>query len=212
MSTDIRTFKNGTPQRAPEDLFTDTVEVTSVMFDWSDDNAGRSEPRWRSYEAPDCNECGVTAVWDTQSEWVCTTEECSHFDQEVDDETDGPMMNYFYPLPDLGWVDDVYTAASRIRDLPLCVIEWEDGGYALALTGGGMDLSWEICEAFTRLGMLPPLHFCDLPQMSGYPRDADDEYVIEACKRTASVALFRAQRAGERLEERYPTKAADQLT
>jgi hypothetical protein len=96
------------------------------------------------------------------------------------------MMNYAYPLESLridmrgtllgdsvpdsigahGFPTTVHEAAHALRGLPLCIIERLDGeGYELALTGGGMDLSWEICEAFVRLGFLPPVHFCDLPDM-----------------------------------------------
>lgn len=114
------------------------------------------------------------------------------------------MMNYYYPLPDLHRVeDDPTVAASRIADLPLCVIEWQDDGYALALTGGGMDLSWEICEAFTRLGFLPPLHFSDLPGIAGHPRDDNQHYTIRACMRSASVAENWARDTHRRLQEKY---------
>lgn len=91
--------------------------------------------------------------------------------------------------------------AEKIADLPLCIVRFEDDeSYALALTGGGMDLSWEIAEAFMRLGYLPPLAYCDLPNMAGM--DTGDErhrWVIAGCLRSCEVATFQAERTAEKL-------------
>lgn len=98
-----------------------------------------------------------------------------------------PMMNYYYPLPDR----DSFNGedANKIQDMPLVLVEFEDENCALALTGGGMDLSWEICEAFIRLGYRPPLHFCDLPAMAGRGESEHDRAIIEACKESARIAI-----------------------
>lgn len=73
---------------------------------------------------------------------------------------EGPMMNYFWPVHNRGNLEEM---AVSIADLPLCVVEFEDSGeIGLALTGGGMDLSWEIAEAYIRLGYRPPVSL-DLP-------------------------------------------------
>ena len=37
--------------------------------------------------------------------------------------------------------------------------DWEA---ALAVSAGGMDLSWDVCEAYLLLGYLPPLNFYHL--------------------------------------------------
>lgn len=149
---------------------------------------------------------GCVARSDEASAWRCPKTGCAVnlTEQDIEDDGEGPMMNYYYPLPDLRRVgDDPHEAASRIADLPLCVVEFQDGGYALALTGGGMDLSWEICEAFTRLGFLPPVHFADLPAMTGYPRTEEHRYTIQACVRSAEVAEGWARRTRERLTEAH---------
>ena len=78
---------------------------------------------------------------------------------------EGPMMNYWYPIEeDAGEYSrfDPVWAAVKITDEPLCVVLVDDK-YGLALTGGGMDLSWNVCRAFMKVGKLPPAHFSDLP-------------------------------------------------
>lgn len=116
---------------------------------------------------------------------------------------EGPMMNYRYPTGDsadniggYGYGCDAVEAAYRLRDTPLCIVEYDDE-IALALTGGGMDLTWEIVDAFTLLGYLPPVHFCDLPGMAGYPSNDDHRYIIAAVDRSLSEAV---NTANHRLE------------
>jgi len=112
-------------------------------------------------------------------------------------QSEGPMMNYWYPA-DLYLVGTgnagAEEAARRLADLPLCVVQ-VNGDYGLALSGGGMDLSWEICEAYTRLGLLPPAHFCRLPRMAGRGISTRDKYILSACRATLAVAVKRARYA-----------------
>ena len=96
------------------------------------------------------------------------------------------MMNYYYPIDLDAERDDLEEAAKKLVDLPLCIVTFEDSDtIALALTGGGMDLSWEICEAYMLLGYLPPLHFCDLPGISGRGTSNRDKWIIAGCRRSA---------------------------
>jgi hypothetical protein len=189
-----------------ERLYVGALHTTPIERDWSEGYADT----WESFEAPSCPECDEYCRYDRgRYAWVCPSDpqDCDNGDGEVDPfdgGAEGPMMNYAYPLEDLGVASDEHDAADRIRDLPLCLVSFNEGGHALALTGGGMDLSWEICEAFTRLGFLPPLHFCDLPGMAGYPRNDGQRYVIEACKRSATAAQDQARSILERLEATYP--------
>lgn len=184
-----------------ESLWVDSVFAVPVSIDWRE--AWNGGDGWDSFEAPDCPECGSYGTWNSDEHaWTCPKEKCDQHGAEIDpDDLTGPVMNYYYSLPDLNRVGDEYEAASRIADLPLCVVTFEDGSHALALTGGGMDFSWEIAEAFTRLGFLPPLHFCDLPRMAGYPRTDEHRHTIAACKRSAEVARYRAARVLESLNE-----------
>jgi hypothetical protein len=117
---------------------------------------------------------------------------------------EGPMMNYWYPVDSISDEDEAADAAMTISDLPLCVVE-VGGTYGLALTGGGMDLSWEIAEAFVRIGMLPPVHFADLPSMAGlYPSEGRRAPVLAAMIRALDVEAASLTRARERLAEKYP--------
>ena len=100
-------------------------------------------------------------------------------------------MNYYYPLPS----DAEFSSedAQNIDHLPLCIVHFiEEERYALALTGGGMDLSWEICEAHMRLGYLPPTHF-RLPRMAGMTKTDRNTWVLEGCRRSAEIAINWAQ-------------------
>jgi hypothetical protein len=190
-----------------EELSTDTIGVTPQGRDWTE---GYTE-QWEYYEQPSCPECGDYAQWaegpaDDWLAWRCMDAECEGYGKELDPAeggAEGPMMSYAYPLPDdFGGYDEA--AAAKLEGLPLCIVRWEDGRYELALTGGGMDLSWEICEGFMRLGHLPPLHFCDLPMMAGLtPLDERHRWILAGCLRTCEVAEHRAARAAQRLRDAY---------
>jgi hypothetical protein len=118
--------------------------------------------KWEYLEASDCSECGKVLMCQGH-------EQHGDIDNESECEgyvsNEGPMMNYFYPLGN----------------------EW-----GLALTGGGMDLSWQICEAYIRLGYLPPLHFCDLPAMSDMTLNAKNKMILAACRKSAQIASARS--------------------
>jgi hypothetical protein len=149
-------------------------------------------------EAPEeCEKCGGTlraaTIGDAEDEddriAALECEDCGH--KFVDPEhcnghvgtAEGPMMNYWYPVK----IEDCAEAARKLAHLPLCVVEMRDGETGLALTGGGMDLSWEICAAFITLGYLPPFHFCDVPAMAGKTLNDGELLVLAACKRTCEV-------------------------
>jgi hypothetical protein len=116
--------------------------------------------------------------------------------------SEGPMMNYWYPLEETvseyGSFDPA-EAAAKLKDVPLCVVLVDDE-YGLALTGGGMDLSWEICEAFVRLNRCPPAHFSDLPRMA-MTWTEDHEMVCAAMKRSLEFRLESTQRHLDRLTD-----------
>lgn len=115
---------------------------------------------------------------------------------------EGPMMNYWYPIDESEGSYRTYDperAAVKIVDTPLCVVQ-VGNEYGLALTGGGMDLSWEICEAFVALGMLPPTHFADLPRMAGKSNEDDSRLVVAAMRRSLIFERDNAQYRLERLE------------
>lgn len=157
---------------------------------------------WDFSEAIQCEECSGIVVahgpeintphWDWLNHGDCEGAICA----------EGPMMSYFYALPD----DPVDVEIARLWHLPVCVVRidgCDDPG--LALTGGGMDLSWEICEAYMILGHLPPLHFAgDLPAMAGRGETERDRWILDGCKESLRVASARATHALRTLQHRFP--------
>jgi hypothetical protein len=107
-----------------------------------------------------------------------------------------PMMDYAYPL---GRGDCASVLQSRLLAAGVgCVVAVElDGQAVLALSGGGMDLSWDICHAYAVCGYMPPAHFCDLPAMSGRGESEQDLAILAVCLESLEVQAGWAQgRAG----------------
>jgi hypothetical protein len=174
-----------------DELRCDAIESKPRDFDFSE---GYTET-WDYCEASRCGDCNAVVIGregDRHSD-VDHESECNgHISGE------GPMMSYFYPVD----LDDAEEAARKLVDTCLCVVTMTEGNQTgLALTGGGMDLSWEICAAFIALGFLPPLHFCDLPGMAGRPRGKEDAFTIKACLRSCEIAASRAMRTAERIRD-----------
>ncbi len=110
-----------------------------------------------------------------------------------------PQMNYAYPIT--GFDRDLGGCQSLIVSETSCCLVMLDDEPVLALTGGGMDLSWDICQAYTILGLLPPLHFVsNLPKMAGMSYLKNRE-TLEACQRTAEIAVRWAQNAVANLNQ-----------
>lgn len=148
---------------ATERLRVDYVDAKPQDRDWSE---GWGET-WEALEAVRCDECGAEVIGPDDH-----VSACANGDEDVRDlGAEGPMMNYLYPLTD----DDPRGCAVSIADLPLCVITDEEGEMlGLALTGGGMDLSYEIAQAYIACGYFPPAHF-RLPAMAGRYGDNPDK-------------------------------------
>lgn len=156
------------------------------------------------YETEDrpCTFSGVVVI--SSGFWDCP--ECG--EQHDCDSADGPMMNYYYPLPDYRIDTD---DAVKLAGVCLCLVHFHGNGsdedgielptYALALTGGGMDLSWDIAEAHMRLGYMPPAFVCDLPNFAG-SNNADPlkAWIIAGCKRTGESIRDQGQRIIDRLD------------
>jgi len=123
-------------------------------------------------------------------------------EEEIENEDFCPMMNYCYPL------EDEFKQPENIKDIlneagAITLIRKTDNDrYYLALSGGGMDLSWDICRAYMLLGYLPPIRFCELPKFSGMNfKDIRNRKVIDACKKTAELAEGEGIALGKRLSE-----------
>lgn len=176
----------------PETLNPDALYMTPINKDWSIE-CGEG---WEYFEAAECEECGKALIshgGEAHNE-LFPDSDCPGYVPTCG----GPMMNYYYECPGLDG-----TEAEKLVNLPLCLIQLNDGSeredWGLALTGGGQDLSWEICEAYALLGFLPPLHFCDLPRMAGRGKSERDLAIINACRRSVVVAGWRHDRINTNL-------------
>jgi hypothetical protein len=183
------------------ELRNDHVETKPLTVDWSE-LMGEDMEGWTSYEALECEACHSTVV-------VRNTggDEHRYIEQEDEDgnpvecmgtiHAEGPMMNYFYPCD----IRDTEDAARKIAHLPLCVVEMRDGQTGLALTGGGMDLSWSICEAYIALGYLPPAHFAgSLPRFAGMKLTTNVRIILAACARSCEIRSRWALRGVEEVK------------
>lgn len=101
-----------------------------------------------------------------------------------------PVMNYAYPV-DLRYGAGPREVATKIQELAGCVTLIEiDGKHYLALTGGGMDLSPQICMAYIACGVMPPLQFLrDLPRFAG---SKTAPILLQAMERASEVLRFSA--------------------
>ena len=116
-------------------------------------------------------------------------------EEDIQEDPEGaglvPMMNYIWPVDLCGTGDDPEEAQTSLMlaHCALCLVyyrpveglDWEVG---LALTGGGMDLSWDIARAYIALGQLPPARL-SLPEFAGMDfREPNTAFIIEALKRS----------------------------
>lgn len=134
-------------------------------------------------------------------------------DEEMENEDWVPMMNYRYPLPHF---DDKHHSDEDIKKalehVALTVVtDLKSDEKYLALTGGGMDMSWDIVKAYANLGFAPPAHFCrDLPSFAGNRLTKDNKDAIEACRKSLSAQSEWDQRGMERLKDLETTMRANQ--
>lgn len=155
-----------------KNLRRNSIDVVPKYIDWS----SLDLDDYTVAEVSECSECSVPVVMSGRGE-------VSHSD-EMNGETDcpgylnseGPLMNYGY-LIEVNNLEE----ARLLGGLPLCLVELGSEMF-LALTGGGMDLGWEICEGYMRLGFLPPVHFADLAKMAGRGTSKLDKWIINGCR------------------------------
>jgi hypothetical protein len=172
------------------------VDVKPHSIDWRE-VAGDDNDGFESWEAIACQKCEATVVTNGQSfnERHCDVDRESTCTGSLDT-AEGPMMNYWYPI---GEKLDGEELARELGAGCLCVVRVGDE-YGLALTGGGMDLSW---QTFIKLGYLPPFHFSNLPAMCR-GTSTQDLFTIAACKRTCDVVANRVLYVKEQLSMLTP--------
>ncbi len=194
-------------------LSCDAITSIPVSIDWTDAPAvvnDDDERPWQSAECVECGTCGrlVVAVNGMMEEHASEPglvaigyeghpAACKD-SGEYHSSAEGPMMNYYYPCDFDG---DLADAARTLGMGCVCAVQLADGTKALALTGGGMDLSWEICEAFVKLGFCPPLHFAGRLPMDGRKLGENNSRILNACRKSAVVAQDWARRAEEAIVE-----------
>lgn len=212
-------------------LYPGALSATSEDFDWGGPDGNYedfTEGRLRVHVADRCSQCGeiVHDLGDREdvqhseiaSDWPRRNPDDYDDDEEEDDgeedpgiHCDGylsggvPMMNYRYPLPCRP--SNLREAQEALIDLPLTIVEdTENDNWFLALTGGGMNLTWEICEAFMRLGYLPPTYYAaDLPEMAGRGESRRDRWIMAGCRAALRQHVKFLQRDLKRFDEKLRT-------
>ena len=109
-------------------------------------------------------------------------------DEEMENDEFAPMMNYRYPLPEFDRKnhssEKIKRALSNAGSITL-IEDLKSNEKYLALSGGGMDLSWDIVQGYINLGFTPPAHFCrNLPKMAGMKLTKGNEEAILGCRRS----------------------------
>jgi len=125
--------------------------------------------------------------------------------EEMENEEFMPMMNYRYPIPDF---DEKHHSSKEIKRAlneagsVTLVEDLKSNKKYLALTGGGMDLSWDIVKGYVNLGFAPPAHFCrDLPRMAGMKLTKGNEEAILGCRRSLKAQSGWNERGLEKLDD-----------
>lgn len=156
-----------------DSLRVDALLLTPIDYDWSEHEYEREWEVIQPYDDTDFEKISGDAY-----EYSDKCERKLGYGSYEDmEESNQPMMNYVYPLPDSYDPGD----AKKLKDVNLCLVYFaQDNTYGMALTGGGMDLSWDICRAYIALGQYPPIHF-RLPRFAGMSKSKRNLDVIRAC-------------------------------
>jgi hypothetical protein len=153
-------------------LRSDFVDSNPVSFDFND----RCD--WEFFSAVTCAECKHTYVTEYYESY-CPKCDNTNYD-------DGPLYNYIYPI-NFRVVGGEEKAALAIKNTGLLIIKTGDE-YYMALGGAGMNMSWEICEAYMLLGFLPPTHFAKLPDLAGLRKNARVKWILAGVRRSLRLS------------------------
>lgn len=111
-----------------------------------------------------------------------------------------PMMNALWPCePRYGMTDeDAATAIDRYAGSTVLVTlnsEVHNGLQGIAMTGGGMDMSWDLCAAYICCGCIPPVRLLSsVPHFAGQRMAPMKQAVLECMDLAADWLEARAQR------------------
>jgi hypothetical protein len=179
-----------------EGLSLAAVEVVSKPFDWAAEGEGQA---WNNVYAPGvmCPDCETVFP---DGEATATCPHCSN--AYLEERAGDPMMNYVWPLPAFGGEDggaEIAQGTLMEARINICLVQVADIGperddeYGLALTGGGMNLAWDIAQAYVLLGYVPPVALYDsLPCFAGQDNSQEPfASVLKACHRGLESARNR---------------------
>jgi hypothetical protein len=187
----------------PERLYYGQLYVKPVHYSWYD-----NIDKWRviyPYTHEDFEEYCEDS-WEGSKE---CEEKLGYYSFEVMEQDIHPVMNYAYMLDEVYGMDS--EDARKIEGTPLILVEFEDTEQnALVLAGGGMDFSWEICEAFIKLGYYPPIYFCDLPKMASI-MSKRKEVIVKACLKSLEAVRIHLDRTKGNLDYYLTLNEGDRI-
>jgi hypothetical protein len=179
------------------------IHVMPINMDWQLE-AGLDNESWSVIEPE----------WDRESavkflEYHCQDVNAADDDDEVieqargawtDHESGIPMMNYYYPIELLHGLEvEKLQLKMELEGMATTLVLVNDEP-AIVLTGGGMDLSWDICWGFILCGCYPPAHFCRLPEFAGRQPSDRNLMILAACSKTLECVKLQTTRSEEYLD------------
>lgn len=166
-----------------KNLRCDAIGDRSRHFDFG----SGSVETWDYLEVNVCDECNGIYSNHNPCHRDPETDEVKECEYSEGDTPEGPMMNYLYGF-DEGDLNFDEETASKIKEMSMCLVQLNDDDKVyLALTGGGMDMSWNIAETYILLGYLPPA-WLRLPKMAGTPLNKRNKLIIGALRRSYVIS------------------------
>lgn len=193
-----------------KDLYADCIDVSSTRVDWEAEIERVGLEDFEIAEAVECRGCGQIVVQtglcrgdEQHRRMVPSNADCDCEEGQTCPvciaaacrgnvpEAGGPQMNYFWVIPH---EIDAEEVARKISHLSLCLVRFHDE-WGFALTGGGMDLSWDIAEGYMQADCLPPARL-ELPAFSGSNfKKPRAQWVIAGSKASQTARISRARSA-----------------
>lgn len=127
-----------------------------------------------------------------------------------------PASNVFWPCPIFHNPDpaerltpEQMAAQLERQNLPVTVVQLEEDPeeeptYYFAPTGGGMDLSWEIAEAYVICDALPPVELSDLPSIAERGDSEKDQHIVRSLVASNEFLIQQYQQNVSQLEGHLP--------
>lgn len=150
----------------------------------------------------------VYGRWDEATCPRCRQDAVSYYPDF--DDSDYPEVMYnaawptFAPYPKRAF-DEEDAALLNRANVSMCLVnlldeEDDDSGQILALTGCGMDFSWDIAASYCVLGMLPPATL-SLPEFAGMTLTKDVKFILAALEKSVQFELNAAKSSLQRVQE-----------